>query len=636
LSIRGITTGGPFFTTPTVGITVDDVPFGGTSQVQVPDFDPGDLARIEVLRGPQGTLYGVSSMGGLLKYVTIDPSTDSFRGRVETGVSTVYNGYSLGENIRASVNVPISDTLAVRASAFTRQDPGYIDNPVLGIRGINEAHVSGGRLALLWKPTDTLSLKLNALEQRSESGGSNDIDVAPGLGDLQQNYIRGVGPHGKTLELFSAVLKEKIGIVDVTSITGYNSQSGHDSFDDTAAFGSLTLPLFGVTGSPSYDHGVTHKLSQEIRFAAPIGTRIDALLGGYYTHEVSGGGQQFFATDPFTGKVHGQTVLLLSESNFIERAAFADLTFHATDRISIEVGGRYSRSGSGLGSSFLVAPIFGIPPGSSPSDPNPSPAAVTYLLTPQFKLNSDVMIYARIASGFRPGGLNPPSPDTHIPGQFQPDKTKNYEIGTKGDFLDHKFSIDASVYYINWVGIQLGLNDPVSTISFTANAGRAKSQGVELSVIARPVDGLTVSTWVVFSDAVLKQGFPPGATLNGNGVYGVDGDPLPYSSRFSANASADQNFRITGDVTGFVGASMSYIGEREDVFTSTAQRQFLPAFAKTDGRLGAKYESWTGTFYVNNLTNRRGIMTGGLGNPIPYSFYVITPRTIGLSVAKTF
>src|SRR5213076_2856155 len=115
-------------------IMIDDVPFGGTGSQQMPDLDPGDLARIEVLRGPQGTLYGASSMGGLVKFVTVDPAFDAVSGRVAVGTQSVYHGNGLGYDVRGSINVPLSDTLAFRASAFTRQDPGYIDNPVTNVK----------------------------------------------------------------------------------------------------------------------------------------------------------------------------------------------------------------------------------------------------------------------------------------------------------------------------------------------------------------------------------------------------------------------------------------------------------------------------------------------------------------------
>ena len=170
LTIRGISSGA--FGNPTVGVTVDDVPFGAFTREYAPDIDPSDLARVEVLRGPQGTLYGASSMGGLLKFVTVDPSTEALTGRIEAGTNSVYNGAELGYNFRGSINVPLTDSLALRASAFTREDPGYIDNPRLGSEGVNEDRVSGGRLSLLWRFADTFSLKLSALTNIQRRTGS--------------------------------------------------------------------------------------------------------------------------------------------------------------------------------------------------------------------------------------------------------------------------------------------------------------------------------------------------------------------------------------------------------------------------------------------------------------------------------
>src|SRR3984957_15499156 len=169
VSIRGITTG--VYTNPTVGIAVDDVPYGSSTAIGagggmvVADIDPADLARIEVLRGPQGTLYGASSMGGLIKYVTVDPSTDATTGRVEANMNGVVNGAELGYGALCSINLPLGDNLALRASGFTRQDPGYIDNVQTGQTGINEDRVSGGRIAALWRPSPSLSLKVSALYQ---------------------------------------------------------------------------------------------------------------------------------------------------------------------------------------------------------------------------------------------------------------------------------------------------------------------------------------------------------------------------------------------------------------------------------------------------------------------------------------
>ena len=138
VSIRGLSLNGA---SPTVGIVVDDIPYGSSTSLGggnwMPDLDPSDLARVEVLRGPQGTLYGASSIGGLLKYVTVDPSTSALTGSVQASGSSIRNGSGLGYGVRGSVNIPLTDTLAMRVSAFTRKDPGYIDDPVLHLDGVD-------------------------------------------------------------------------------------------------------------------------------------------------------------------------------------------------------------------------------------------------------------------------------------------------------------------------------------------------------------------------------------------------------------------------------------------------------------------------------------------------------------------
>ena len=147
----------------------------------------------------------------------------------------------------------------------------------------------------------------------------------------------------------------------------------------------------------------------------------------------------------------------------------------------------------------------------------------------------------------------------------------------------------------------------------------------------RPLSGLSMASWVTFSDAELTDAFPAATT-----AYGMAGDRLPYSGRFSAHASADKEFPVVADITGFVGVASSYIGEREGVFTGSATRQVYPAYAKTDARGGLRVRSWTVSLYVNNLTDRRGLLSGGLGTTLPYAFNYIQPRTAGLTVIKEF
>jgi len=165
----------------------------------------------------------------------VDPSTDAVSGRVEGGGNSVRNGNELGYNVRGSANIPLGDTFAIRGSAFTHRDPGYIDNPVQHIDGINERHVSGGRLSALWRPSAVLSLKLSALYQDS-AGWSNDVTqvtngyAGPLLGDLQQNYLPGVGGYNRKVQAYSAGLNARLGSVDLTAVSGYNINAYHDSW----------------------------------------------------------------------------------------------------------------------------------------------------------------------------------------------------------------------------------------------------------------------------------------------------------------------------------------------------------------------------------------------------------------------
>jgi iron complex outermembrane recepter protein len=621
------------------GVLIDDVPISGV----VPDIDPGNLARIETLRGPQGTLYGASGLGGLVKFVTVDPSTDAVSGRVEAGTNDVRYGYDLGYNVRGSVNVPLTQDLAVRASAFWRQDAGYIDNPSRDIDGLNRDDAHGGQLTALWRPSDALSLRLSALYQDIKGGNNyveayNAVTLAP-LGQFQQSDVAGTGPFERKTAAYSAVLKAKVLGVDLTSLTGYNVNTAADYFDATSTVSPLAQLFYGVGGAPVFNYHRATNVTQELRLSASVGQKFDWLVGAYYSYQANPFQQHLLATNPVTGALAGQLAEINFPQPYTEYAAFVNLTYHFTDRFDVQVGGRESRLTQDFNETVTgpATPyVIGSPsPYIQPTEHAQS-RPFTYLFTPRFKITPDWMVYARLASGFSPGGGNIPGPN--VPAQYGPEKTDNYEIGTKADFLDHTLSFDASVYYIQFRDIQLGFINSTTDASYTANVGTAKSQGVELSVESRPASGLRLAAWVVFSDAELTE-IPPGVTLSG--IIAAPGDSLPDSSRFSGHVSVDQEFPLSGAVTGFVGATESYLGEREGAYGNIngiygTQRFISPAYAKMDLRAGAKYDSWTGNFYINNATNRFGLISGDDQNSFANIRYVIQPRTIGLSIAKSF
>lgn len=632
LTIRGINSGGA---APTVGILIDDVPFGsaygGHDNGDIPDIDPGDLDHVEVLRGPQGTLYGADSMGGLLKFVTVDPSTAGVSGRIETGTSWVHNGAEPGYNLRGSINLPISDTMAVRASAFERQDPGYINNPVLHIDGVNQTQAEGGRLAMLWRPSQDLSLKLSALYEHTKADGSPAAVIAPGLGDLQQNYLPGIGGYERTVQAYSATLSANFGNVNLTSVSGYNRDATFHSSDYSSSFGPAIAKKYGadVTGAPIYGNSSIDKVTQEFRVSSSIGHRFDWLVGAYFTHETESLFQDLDGLIPSTGKIvapgYYSASLAGGHDSFEEYAAFANLTYHFTDQFDVQVGGREGHFRYGIAETFIA---FGGPPASTPPQ-TATNSPFTYLITPRFKVSDDLMVYARFASGFRPGSPN--SLDRPgVPREVDPDTTKSSEVGLKADFFDHLLSVDSSLYYLKYNELQLTLRTPEG-LTYGGNGGQAKSEGVEFSVTLRPLQDTTLSAWIAYDDAALTQNMPATAT-----AYGVTGSRLPYGSRFSGNLSAQQEFRLSSNVTGFVGGSVSYVGDRVGQFRATPVRQIYPAFTQTDLRAGLKYESWLATLYVTNAADRRGIIGGGLDVTPVNSFTYIQPRTVGLSLARTF
>ena len=534
--------------------------------------------------------------------------------------------------------------MALRASGFYRQDPGYIDDPAfvdapqLHQNGINEAHVYGGRLSGLWRPTEAVSIKLGAMLQHSSLDGSPEIDVQPGLGDLQQSRLIDTGFYNRTSQVYSAVINAKLGAFDLTSVTGYNVNKFSSDADFTYGYGACcTSVIFGVPDTSVPLQAKTNKFTQELRLSTTIAERVDWLAGLYYDHEDSLFVEQVVAASPTTGQVVGVEATEPTPTTFQEYAVFTDFTIHFTDQFDIQLGGRESRnrqtySEHDTGPLFTL--FFGNPNLIIPEDVTRD-SSFTYLVTPRLRLSQDLLLYARLASGYTPGGPNVDYSFYQVPASFRPATSENYELGAKGALFNQTLTFDASLYYIDWKDVQLTLVDPTTQGQYTANGSRAKSEGVELSLQWRPVTGLTLGGWVTLTDAELTQAFPA-ASVAADGAYGASGDRLPFSSRFSGNLSVQDDFPLPGQLAGFVGAAVSYIGRREGPFTTTPERQEFAGYAKTDLRSGLHYRSWTLNAFVTNLTDQRGAFSGGIGTVNPPAFFYIQPRTAGVSVAKTF
>jgi outer membrane receptor protein involved in Fe transport len=662
LSLRGISTGGN--TNPTVGVLVDDVPFGSAtnnSQPPIPDFDPGTLERIEVLRGPQGSLYGASSLGGLIKYVTRAPDLNDFTGRLELGANTV-DGGNEGWSARGSVNIPIiEDELAVSASGYYRDDSAYIDNILPGFEdeNVNRNEVYGGRVAVRAQPTEGLTITLTGMRQEQSSRNS---DLSPSYGIPVCPECQGPGNTAVTnftplygdfttrlrpafgdakYELYTGRVDLDLGFAELTSISAWSNVDNLLSNDVTAVFGGIILPAYDAADGSTVsiaNGSFTDKFSQEVRLSG-VGDRFDWVAGLFYTVENSSLTQSLTLLDP-SGAPLVTPYAGAGPGRYREYAGFGALTWHVTDQLDVQVGGRYAknkqRSSQGLVIDTPVEFAFG---STSLISAESEEDAFTWMVSPSYHITPDLMAYARVATGYRPGGPNTGVPN--VDPTFDSDSVVNYELGLKGYIIPRRLSIDVAVFQIDWKDIQLQNTEAVSQLTFLSNGSKARSRGIEATARLVPWRGFTLDAGATWTEAELTEDLP---TFVGNtGLSGEAGDRLPYTAKFTANVAARQDFRLSGRLSAFVGANYSYVGDRLSEFTTdapsaTRPRFTLPGYSLVDLQAGIDLDdAWHLGLYVRNLFNERGVVRAlnRNGTAAPTAVF-LRPRTFGVTLARNF
>jgi outer membrane receptor protein involved in Fe transport len=634
ITMRGLNARGD---TTMVATYIDEAPLGssnGYSAEAATSFDmmPYDLERIEVLRGPQGTLYGANSMGGLLKYVTRAPDLSAFEARAGGEALAIKGASDLGYAGRVSLNAPIVDgELAVRASLFRQHTPGFIDNAVTGRRDQNTLQQQGGRIALLWKPSDQLSIKLTGITQRIVSDDNaivardtdDGVALGPRGGDLTNtNLLR--EPFRKTVHFLASTLTWKMDWAEFTSATSYSRSNLLGVQDMSAIFGAA-LPEPGLSGLES--RARLSRFTQELRLASRPGA-LQWMLGFYFNDERTEASQLITAKDMVTGAGVPEFDPILSadlDSSYREIAGFANATVKLSEAFDITGGVRWARNTQRLrqtGHRNLIEPAAeGMFRGRSRDD------VVTYAISPQYRLSRNAMFYARVASGYRPGGPNPILPG--VPRQVDADTIVNYEAGFKGDLFDRILHVDASIYRIDWKNIQVEAKTD-QNLSYGANGGRARSQGVEFAAVLQPIKGLTLGLNTAYTDAFLAEAVPDEGWANRA--------RLPAAPRWTRSLTANYGFAIGGEWRADLGAGYRYVGKRRNSVEGTENGLVLPAYDAIDLQAGISSGRWNFGLYVRNLTDRRAYTNGALISAFPeyVSSVVLQPRTIGLSLDATF
>jgi iron complex outermembrane receptor protein len=661
ISIRGINAGSSG-TNPTVAVTLDDLPVSnsmGLSGPSFPDIDPADLSRVEVLRGPQGTLYGASSLGGLIKLVTRTPDTKDFSGRVEIGGSKISDG-GYGWQGRASVNIPVwEDRLGIRLSAFRREDPRWLDNINPGYAGkdVNTSRTEGWRAALVFKPIDDLTINASYLRQTIETQSSGTVRVTPYPTDYRPlnsyDSIDVVPGSAKGLvRVISLKADYELPFATLSSVSGWSKLTNNSSGDVTQSFPFVLSaanglgPLFPnapAGSSVSLDNVFSNrKFSQEVRLASDPAAAFSWLIGGFYTNENPHIQQTLNALDP-GGDLLGLVVGFPVPLGFKEKAVFGSVAYKFTDQFDVQVGGRYSRNEQTFQQNQITGPaavpLFG------PSQPD-APVftseddSFTWLVTPRYRFNDDMMIYGRFATGYRPGGPN----TTAAGGQsFRPDSVTNYEVGLKGYLLDRKVTVDASLFWIDWKDIQLA-GQTAAGLNILANGGAARSRGVEFSGEWRLGSGWSINGNATYTDAALTQAIVP-PTPTTVSVIGPKGTQLPITPKFASNLGVDKLVQLANGWRLNLGANWTHVGNRNSLLRSAApaaagRRDALrmPAYEVVDMHATLTDGAWEATIFARNIGNGRGIVaiSDGQGLSPATSATFLQPRTIGVIVARNF
>lgn len=638
ISMRGVTTG--LQTIATVGVYVDDVATGSSSALALgglTSFDMGllDLNHIEVLRGPQGTLYGAGAMGGLLKYVTNEPDSTEFAGKVALTGAMTRSGRA-STTTSGMVNLPIKEDLAaLRVSAYLDRPGGFVD--AMGLvraRDINRGESTGLRASLLLSPTSALKVRLTANTQKIDRDGRNLVAYDSTSGQpLDGGLTRSLTvaePYRARNTLTSADVEFNFGWARLNSITSYQTSETQTTLDQSPTYAPLLKQIgISVVSAPFSLDVNNRKSTQEFRLTSKSDRQIEWLFGFFYDYE-RGEQRQGAGATLHNGSAAPNLLTVVAPSTYREAAFYGDLTWKFANGISVTGGVRTARNKQTLQQS-LSGLFVGLPTVQSGESKDSS---TTYLLTAGYALSQYSSVYGRVATGYRPGGPNISLRDAKgnllVPDSFEPDTLTSYELGYKADLLDRKLSLELSGYAIEWHDVQQ--NGSLGSMSFLLNGGSARIRGLELSAKFVPSLPWTLTAAGSLVDAALAEAWP--------GLGGKVGDRMPNTARFSASLSGRYAFNVAQHPA-HLGVVQRIVGKRRAGFAGGrfAPDYELPAYSLTDLQAGVDFDRMSITLFVRNALDKRaqlGVYPGG-GAPTGAALVSMSePRTIGLTAKLTF
>jgi iron complex outermembrane recepter protein len=688
--IRGINSTGD----ATTGVYYGEAVISGSNADDGGGFESDirlyDLNRIEVLRGPQGTLYGASSMSGTIRFVPNSPDLNTLGGYLTTEGSQTSHA-SGNYNINGEVNLPLIDgVLAVRLVGWKLYDSGYVNQTRVGagvtgitnvgtatapnfqtlpvkaigfVKGVNDDDVGGGRAIVRFHPTDELTIDANYTSQTETSGGSSRYTPAgvaafsggpipPIQGCDLCNTDVTLSPWSDNLKVFGLTVEYKTAIGTVTGTTNQYNRTTDFTFDSTPVLVSFDVPVPAETLEPR-----TRKVnSSELRFASDLNFPVNFVAGVYREHEtqdlavqvITTGGNGL-VTGPFSTSTADDALDFPGVGNtFFGRtdtrsdtqyAGFGEATWKITDAWTAVAGLRYFTETLN-GVQTQTHPFGGFPgaPNLVPIvDPEQTFNKVTWKVNSSYKFSEELLGYGTISTGFRSGGLNAVSePFEPIPSAYSPDTLTNYELGAKGRLFGGLFDYQADVYFIKWDNIQVQETTADGAFVYQGNAGTAHVKGVEFEFTAHPLQYLSASFAGSYQDAYLTQG-ANAAQYALNPTLGRTGDAIPNVPKFQLNFGLNYTAPITGTWQGVIATDVSYRDAVTAYFASNTQFNLpLAPYTLMNLRLGVINGPWSVTAFARNLTDKRAEVSAINSSQDPDALLTVRPRTIGLTATRKF
>jgi len=638
----------------TAGFYLDDTPLsiGIGNAVQPTNFDMDpvlfDLDRVEVLRGPQGSLYGASSFGGTVRYITNRPNLNEEHVTAEVTASGTDGGGFNGE-VDGLINQPIiPGNLAVRAMVFDRNNSGYIDryptdpNNYLAVlpgpvdRNINTEQTFGGRIAIEAKPIDEFSATLAAYYQHMDLGAPFTFDSPPGSfsDPIQSRLAR--EPSTDQVQLYTLTLQADVQPVTFTSSTSYMDRYVFNAEDDSKDL-SFFFPQGAVYPSTLYAEAGNHNFVEEMRASGGAGP-VHGVVGLFYAHAVAFGTLTWPTTAQYEA-AFGSEPVYYNWNDFldVQKAAFGELNIDLLPGLQATLGDRVYQQ-----SQRYTVYINGIFNGGveTPTSSHTSDARGT---TPKYGLSyhvtQDILTYATVAKGYREGGPLYPLPSTCAedlaalglstpPTAFRPDSIWNYELGAKTEWLEHRLTMNGAVYYIDWKNIQQNITLPTCGFGFVGNFGKASSKGGEFEMNYNPTRQLKLTLSFSYNEAKLTSTIP--------GAAGQAGQTLEYAPRWMGATSAEYTRAIDADTSAYLRGDFSFTSREDTSYNSQSIYYNIAGYSLLNLRLGVKHLRWSGGLFVTNALDKRAEtelpLSNGIDLPTQRRIAMNRPRTIGLDI----